>query len=399
VFRFAVLLAVVFVCPAGAADWPQFLGPTRDGHSTETKLNWDWAKAAPKAAWAVEVGAGNAGLVAADGVVYVWHRVGDDDTLTALAADTGKPKWKYAATVGGRDGPQVSPLVADGTAFALGYGGKLHAVSVKSGEKVWVKDLMKEYSPPEGYFGVGAGLLFADGKVIVNVGAKGAGIVAFDAKTGNEAWKATDDPPSYSSPALTDIGGKPHAVFFTRTGIVVLNVADGKVAYTQKHRSRIDASVNAATPLVSDGQVFATASYGTGAALWAMGKGELTEVWANDTSLSCQYDTPIKVGDHLFGIHGRQDTGTASLVCVEWKTGAVKWERKKFGVAHLIAVDGGLLALNEAGELVRFAADAKEYKEQGRAKVLTGLTRAAPALADGRLFLRNEGTLACVPLR
>ncbi len=397
--RSASLLVLLLAFPAFAADWPQFLGPTRDGQSAETKLNWDWAKTPPATAWTADVGAGHAGPVVANGVVYVWHRVGDDDTLTALAADTGKPKWKYAATVGGRDGPQVAPLVAGDLVFALGFGGKLHAVSVKAGEKVWVKDLMKEYSPPEGYFGVGAGLLVADGKVIVNVGAKGAGVVAFDTKTGKEVWRATDDPPGYSTPALADIGGTPHAVVFTRTGLVVLNAADGKVKYTQKHRSRIDASVNAATPLVSDGHVFATASYETGAALWSMGKGELTEVWANDTSLSCQYDTPVKVGDHLFGIHGRQDSGAAALVCVEWKTGAVKWERKKFGVAHLIAVDGGLLALNEGGELVRVAADAKEYKEVGRAKVLTGLTRPAPALADGRLFLRNDGKLACVPLK
>lgn len=396
--RHVVLLTVIVASPAFAADWPQFLGPTRDGHSTETKLSWDWAKAAPTTAWTADVGAGNAGPVVSGGVVYVWHRVGDDDTLTALAVDTGKEKWKYAATVGGRDGPQVAPLVAGEAVFALGYGGKLHAVSTK-GQKLWVKDLMKEYTPPEGYFGVGAGLLFADGKVIVNVGAKGAGIVAFDAKTGNEAWKSTDDPPGYSTPTLADVGGTPHAVVFTRTGLVVLSVADGKVKYSQRHRSRMDASVNAATPLVSDGHVFATASYGTGAVLWQMGKSELTEVWANDTSLSCQYDTPVKVGDHLFGINGRQDTGAAALVCVEWKTGTVKWSQKRFGVAHLIAVDGGLLALNEGGELIRSAADASGYKEQARVKVLDGLTRAAPALADGRLFLRNDKQLACVNLR
>jgi outer membrane protein assembly factor BamB len=122
-------------------------------------------------------------------------------------------------------------------------------------------------------------------------------------------------------------------------------------------------------------------------------------VWANDTSLSSQYDTPVKVGDHLYGLNGRQDTGAATLVCVDWQTGEVKWGQKKFGVAHLIAVDGGILALTEGGELVRFAADPKGYKELGRVKVLDGLTRAAPALSDGRLFLRNEKQLAAVKLK
>jgi outer membrane protein assembly factor BamB len=332
-------------------------------------------------------------------VVYLFHRADGADVVTAFVADTGKEKWAYKAKVRGPDGPQSTPLVAGGTVFALGFRGTLHAVDAKTGEKVWAKDLMAEYQPPEGYFGVGAGLLFADGKLIVNVGGKGAGIVAFDAKTGKEAWKATDDPPSYSTPTLTDIGGTPHAVVFTRTGLVILSVKTGEVKYTQRHRAQIDASVNAAVPLVSDGQVFATASYQTGAALWTMGKSELEEVWANDESMSCQYDTPVKVGDHLYGIHGRQDIGGAVLACVEWKTGKVMWTQKRFGVAHLLTVDGGILALNEGGELVRFAASEKGYKEEARAKALDGLTRAAPALADGRLYLRNGSKLVCLKLK
>jgi outer membrane protein assembly factor BamB len=397
VIRFALLL--VLASSAVAADWPQFLGPTRDGHSTETKLNWAGLKGTLKAEWTADVGSGNAGPVVAGGVAFVFHRNGDDDTITAYAADTGKPKWTYKLEVRGPDGPHAAPLVSDGTVFALGFGGALHAVDAKTGEKKWVRMLMKEYAPPEGYFGVGAGLLVCGGKLIVNVGAKGAGVVAFDPATGKELWKSTDDPPSYSTPTGTDIDGKPHAVVFTRTGILILNAADGSVKSSVRHRSRMDASVNAAVPLVSGKEVFATASYGTGAALWTMGQTDLEAVWANDTSLSSQYDTPVKVGDYLYGINGRQDQGNGSLVCVEWKTGAVKWSQKKFGVAHLIAVDGGVVALTEAGEVVRFEASEKEYKEVARAKAADGLTRAAPALADGRLYLRNKERVVCVSLK
>lgn len=393
----AALLALLPLL--AAADWPGFLGPTRDGQSADTGLNWDWARTKPAADWAFDVGSGNAGPVAAGGVVFVFHRLGDEEVLTAVVADTGKPKWTYKATARGTDGPQVAPLVVKDTVFALGYGGKLHAVHAKTGEKVWVRDLTKEYAPPEGYFGVGAGLLHVGGKLIVNVGAKGAGVVAFDAATGKEMWKATDDPPSYSTPTAIDLGGKPHAVVFTRTGLVVLNAGTGEVKYKHRHRSRIDASVNAATPLVWKDEVFLTAQYGTGAVLLKLSGKEPEEVWANDTSLSCQYDTPVRVGEFLYGVHGRQDTGAADLVCVEWKTGAVKWKQPRFGVAHLIAVDGGILALTEAGELVRFDASPKGYMERARAAVLDGLTRAAPALADGRLYLRNEAKLVCVKLR
>lgn len=395
--RFFTLL--LLATPALAADWPGLLGPTRDGHSAETKLNWAWGKDGPPKAWEFAVGSGNAGPVVAGGTAFVFHRVGGDDVLTALAADTGKEKWKYAAPARGTDGPQAAPLVVGGTVFALGYGGKLHAVNAKTGEKVWARDLWKEYAPPEGYFGVGAGLLHVGGKLIVNVGAKGAGIVAFDAATGKEVWKATDDPPSYSTPTATDIDGKPHAVVFTRTGLVVVDADTGAVKHTLRHRSRIDASVNAATPLVRKGDIFLTAQYGTGAVLLKLTDKGPEEVWANDKSLSCQYDTPVRVGDFLYGVHGRQDVGGASLVCVEWKTGAVRWTQERFGVAHLVAVDGGVLALTEGGELVRFAASEKGYTERARAAVLDGLTRAAPALADGRLYLRNETKLVAVNLK
>ena len=76
--RFAPLAALLFAIPVPAADWPQLLGPTRDGHSTETKLNWEWGKSGPPVAWSKDVGSGNAGPVVAGGLVIVFHRNGDD---------------------------------------------------------------------------------------------------------------------------------------------------------------------------------------------------------------------------------------------------------------------------------------------------------------------------------
>jgi outer membrane protein assembly factor BamB len=105
------------------------------------------------------------------------------------------------------------------------------------------------------------------------------------------------------------------------------------------------------------------------------------------------------VGDYLYGAHGRADAAPAELRCVEWKTGAVKWGQPRFGPAALIAVDGGLLALTERGDLVRFDASPAAYTERGRAAILGAPTRAAPALADGRLFARDGAKLVCVNLK
>lgn len=401
----AALALSLLALPLTAADWPQFLGPTRDGQSPETKLNWDWPKDGPPVAWKKDVGTGWAGPVVAGGKVLLFHRVEDDEVLVAFDPATGKEVWmskyatKYRDDFNFDNGPRATPLVSDGKVFTLGANGDLRAWELATGKALWDRNLLADYQGNKGFFGVACSPIVVGGKLLLNVGAKGAGIVAFDPANGKELWKATDDGASYSSPTSAEIDGKPVAVFLTRAGLQVLDPSDGKVRYSHPWRPRINESVNAATPLVWKDDIFITVSYSTGGAMLKAKGGELTEVWVNDKSLSCQYNTPVRVGDHLYGLHGRSDVGTAQLRCVEWKTGAVKWSEARFGVAVLVAVDGGLLALTESGDLVRFDASPDGYKERARFKLLGDKTRAAPALSDGRLYARDGNKLVCVKLR
>ena len=158
--------------------------------------------------------------------------------------------------------------------------------------------------------------------------------------------------------------------------------------------------MQAATPLVWKDEIFLTVSYSTGAAL-LRAKGANSRK-SGRTTRRCRASTTRRFAWAITSTasHGRSDVGTAELRCVEWKTGTVKWSEQKFGVASVIAVDGGLLALTEAGDLVRFDASPDGYKERGRAqRCSTKPTRAAPALADGRLFARDGKKLVCVKLR
>lgn len=386
------------------ADWPQLHGPARDGHSAETKLDWNWPKDGPKVVWKLDVGSGWAGPVVVGDRVVLFHRVGDDEVIACLDAATGKEKWtlayptKYRDDFNFDDGPRATPTVVDGGVFTLGADGALSATELATGKKRWARNLIADYKPPKGFFGVACSPLVIGTKLFVNVGARGAGVVCFDTATGKELWKATDDGASYSSPTAAEIDGKPAAVFLTRAGLRVLDAADGKSRYDFPFRPRDPNSVQAATPLVWKNEVFLTASYNLGGVLVTLKGGEADEVWANDKTLSSQYSTPVRVGDYLYGTHGRSDVGNAILRCVEWKTGAVKWSKTQFGVASLIAVDGGILALNEAGELVRFDASPDGYTERARAALLTKPTRPAPALANGMLYARDGKTLVCVSL-
>ncbi len=401
----SLALTLTLTLYAEGGDWPQLHGPARDGHSAETKLNWDWPKAGLTTVWKLDVGTGWAAPVASGENLIVFHRVGDDEIVLCLHPVTGKEKWKHAYRTkykddfGFDDGPRATPTVAGGTVFALGPNGDLSAVELATGKGLWHRNLLEDYKAGKGFFGAACSPLVMGDKVLVNVGGKGAGVVCFNATDGKEVWKSTDDGASYSSPVAAEIDGKPAAVFLTRTGLRVLDPAGGKSLYDFPFRPRDTSSVQAASPLVWKDEIFLTVSYATGGALVSAKKGELNEVWANDKSLSSQYTTPVRVGDHLYGTHGRSDVGNAQLRCVEWKTGAVKWGEAKFGVASLIAVDGGLLALTEAGELVRFDASPDGYKERARAALLTKPTRAAAALANGLLYARDGKQLICVSLK
>lgn len=401
----ASLFALGIAHAALAADWPQFLGPNRDGHSSETGLDWNWPKAGPPILWKRDVGHGWSGPVVAGERLIFFHRVESDEVVLCLDPTTGEEEWKaafptrYRDDFGFDDGPRATPLIADGRVFALGANGNLHAIELATGKKLWSRNLLTEYMAEKGFFGVACSPIAAAGKLLVNVGGPAAGIVAFDPATGKELWKANGDPASYSSPTVATIDGAALALFLTREGLVALEPETGKVRYSFPWRPRINESVNAATPLVWKNEIFISVSYGTGAALLTPKGKELEEVWSGDKSLSCHFNTPVRVGDYLYGSHGRVDAKNVELRCVEWKTGKVKWSQPRFGPISLIAVDGGLLGVVESGDLVRFEASPEGYREKGRAAIWGSPTRAAPALANGRLFARDGKMLAAVKLK
>jgi outer membrane protein assembly factor BamB len=401
------MLLVLFASagPAAAADWPEFLGPRRDATSAEPGLATSWPEKGPRLVWHKDVGAGYSGPVVVGDRLILFHRQDDREVVECLNARTGERVWKFAYPCdyedgfGKGNGPRSTPLVAGGRVYTLGVAGLLHCLTLTDGKKVWARDLLKEYQVPQSFFGVGTSPALEGGLLLVNVGGKDAGVVAFHKDTGKEAWRATDDGASYSSPVVTSIGGTRHAVFFTRQGVVLLDPRDGTVRYRKRWRSRNNASVNAAAPVAAGDLLFFSACYETGALLLKVGKGKVEEVWSGDESLSCHYNTPVHYRGHLYGIDGRQESG-ARLRCVDLKTGKVCWTKESFGCASMVLAEGRLIALTERGDLVLLEATPEGYREKGRAAVLNAMPcRAEVALSGGRLYARDQRQLGCWDLR
>lgn len=403
-FLGSVLLAFVVQAHALADDWPQLLGPNRNGVYSGPPLSESWGPTGPRVVWRRPVGQGFSGPVVAQNRVILFHRVANREVVEAIDAASGKTQWEYGYPTSYRDdfgfdeGPRAVPVVASGVVYTFGAEGQLHAVDLASGKKIWSEDTMRRFSVPKGFFGAAGSPLVEDGKVIANIGGKNAGLVAFDAKTGSVLWSVTDDAASYSSGIGATIGGQRYAIFLTRNELLGLDPAAGQVKFQRPWRARQAASVNAATPVVNGDSLFISAEYGPGAGVLRFDGSKLTDVWSSNDALSNHYANSVLLDGSLYGFHGRQEFGQ-SFRAVEFQTGKVRWSQEKFGAGTVTLAGNRLLILRENGELVLAAASADAFKPLARAQILSATVRAYPAIADGMVYARNTDTLVCLDLR
>lgn len=389
-----------------AGDWPQFLGPDRDGRSMETGLIKTWPAEGPPRLWQRDVGEGYAGPVVSGDRLILFHRVGDEEVVECLDAKTGKTLWKsaspcdYVDRYGKGNGPRATPSIAGDRVVTYGADGVMSCFELATGKRLWQRPLAAEYKTPPTFFGIGSSPLVWDDRVLLNVGGKEAGIVALSLTDGKEQWRSTRDGASYASPIAVRVGGQSRAVFFTREGIVALDPRTGDVAFQKRWRARYDASVNAATPLLLSGdRLFVSSSYETGAILLKLKADGADVVWTDDEAMSNHFNTCVVHDGRLFGCDGRQEAG-ARLRCVDPAGPKVLWTKERFGCAALILAGDVVYAATEHGDLVAFAAVPGEYRELARAKILDGApVRAHPALADGVLFARDGRTLIALDLK
>ena len=390
-----IWIVLLAVAAASGQDWPQFLGPTRNGVYTGA-AGGVWP---PAVVWKKDVGAGFAGPVVVQGRLILFHRLGNRETVECVDAKTGKRVWVYDYPTAYRDdfgfdeGPRGTPAVAGGKVYTFGAEGVLHCLDFASGKKLWSVETHPKFGVKKGFFGAACSPLVEGDGVVLNIGGSG-GVVAFHKDTGQVLWTATNDDAGYSAPVAAAIGGARHVLSLTRAGLVDIDPANGKVRFQFPWRSRGQASVNAAAPvMVGENLVLLSASYGTGAVLLEIPSRK--KLWSSDDALSCHYATPVFRDGYLYGFHGRQEEGQ-SLRCVEAKTGKVTWKQDGFGAGTVTLAGDRLLVLRENGELVAAPAAREGFRPSGRARILSGVVRAYPAVAEGLLFARNENALVAV---
>lgn len=401
---------------AGAvtSDWTSFLGPTHDMRSPETGLMKGFPAEGPALVWEMNKGEGYAAPAVAGGILILYHRIENEAVVDCLAAGDGRRYWRFSSPTAYKDrygysrGPRCSPVVAGNAVITFGADGRLDCLDLVSGTVRWHHDILAEFALKQNFFGVGATPLVEGGKVIVNVGAPDAGVVAFDLATGERLWSAGKEwGPSYASPVPATRKGKRRVFVFAggesdppTGGLLCIDPVNGMLDYTFPWRGKSHESVNASSPVVIEGAALVSECYGSGSALVLDG----TALWTNK-DFGTHFMTAVVKDGYIYGVDGH-GPGNAYLCCVEWKTGKEMWRAKpawKESVAtkdgpreldvgtarcSLMLVDGRCLALGEYGHLLWLDLNPEGYRELARTWLFAARDSwTPPVLSHGLLYV------------
>lgn len=393
---------------AASDGWPQLLGPKRNGVSSEIHLIDSFGPQGPKVEWRVPGGLGMSGI-ALDGKQAVTMVERDGKQLVvALKPTDGSELWTRSISDGFRNamgaGPRATPSIADGAIFVYTGEGILAALDQMSGALRWQHHVVRDCGGTPADYGMSCSPLVVDGLVVVAAGATGASMVAYHTDTGRLAWKSGDDTAGYSSPALLTVGGRRQIVAFTGQSAIGLNPETG--AQLWRYQYTTDFDCNIATPIAVEDDVFISSGENHGCTLLALkAQGDVfqvTEVWTSfgpTSVLRNEWQTSILLDGYLYGLDNVGGAGPiTNLSCVNARTGARIWQQRRFGKGNLIAADGKLYIATVDGELVIVRATPDRFEELSRAPLCDG-TRQAPALLDGRLYLRDSAEIICVDIR
>jgi outer membrane protein assembly factor BamB len=428
----AFVLAVVVV---RSDDWPQWLGPQRDGVWRETGLVEKFPADGPQVRWRTPVGSGYTGPAVAQGRVFVMDRqlaagatnpgdpfakttIPGTERVLCLDAAGGKVLWKHEYecpyTVSYPAGPRATPTVVEGKVYTLGAEGNLFCLEAVSGKVLWSRDFKKDFGAKTPLWGFAAHPLIDGKKLVCLVGGEGSVAVALDKDSGEQLWRALSaKEPGYCPPMIYEFGGKRQLIIWHPEAVNALDPQTGKVYWTHKVEARSGLSIP--TPRQAGDRLFITSFYNGSLMLrvdsdtpsvdW-----QSTKVSEKDTDgLHSIMPTPFVVDGYVYGV-----CSYGQLRCLKADTGDRLWETfqpitgksERWGNAFITKNGDRYFLSNEKGDLIIARLTPEKYEEISRAHLLEPTNTdpgrpvvwSHPAFANRCVYARNDKEIICVSL-
>lgn len=375
--------------------WTDFRGPNRDGRYDEMAVLTKWPSGGLSPVWKQPIGVGYASFVVADGRAYTIEQRRRQEVVAAYDVATGRELWQqgwnaeYNDSTG--DGPRATPTWDGGRIYALGATGELRCLDAKTGAVAWGRNILSENQASNLSWAMAASPLIVDDKVIVLPGGPAnKSVVAYNKITGAPVWKSQSDTQAYVSPMLVTLAGRRQIIVVSSSRVMGLVPEDGSLLWSYIWDT--DMGINVSQPIpVGKNRFFISAGYGKGAALVEVaGSGNsfsAKAVWEN-INMKNKFNSSVLHEGHVYGL----DEGI--LTCLDVNTGARKWKGGRYGYGQVLLASGHLIVSSDSGELALVKATPEQYSEVARFAALEGKTWNYPAIAGGKLLVRNATQMA-----
>ncbi len=430
----SLLLLASFASLASADDWPQWMGPQRDSIYRETGIAKTMPKGGLPIVWRTPINGGYSGPAVAGGRVFITDfktssgkstndpgardKVQGTERVVCLDEASGKELWSvpYDLTyqISYANGPRATPTVDGQLVYCLGAEGDLLCLDVKTGNKVWSKQLATTYKTQAPIWGYAAHPLVYGDLLITLAGGEGSVAVALDKKTGEERWRAlTASEIGYCPPSILKLGGKDHLIIWDADNINALEPVTGKVIWSKPLKPRYGMSIT--VPRLSGNLLFASGIGEVSGVFPINEQGQPGDsLWDGKPKVGvyCANSTPVLDGDVVYG----SDCGSGQMIAANLRDGSRLWEtfkpttggerRASHGTVFIVKHEDRYLLFTETGDLVFANLTPKAYEEQARMHVLDATSDcfgrsvvwSHPAFANKKLFARNDREIVCVDL-